>query len=571
MADWPLRNLNCSYRGRVGMNQPDEFTSYHGELLQGTYECVDRIVVNAYNPLAHSGGGFRFWWRLLWGSDETLDRAHLERMAGRFKRRLQAYAQKHKIPFVYCEIGERKHEIAEKYLPADPDFKGLFLILVGRAPGPVWEVQRNNKGQIINLYRKKNWPYVNHYYFHLMDPDWGHITVRMCGYPPFGAQVIANGHEWVERQARKQGLPINKEGNCFVGGNDYQALDRIAKTLRAEHAIGRLTKVCDRWLYSSCLCFALDLAEQERTGFHYEYSFFQLEYSRNLLFLRGTTLDEVYEKLIDRTRGALDVKTLKTIFGLKHRPHFLEAKRRSKGRMEKVIERPSYDLTVFKIHFGKWTLKIYDKGDRVLRVEVVVHNVKDIRCGTGMNKLPQLLQKIRENLVNFLNVVQAAHVSFLDQGAFDTLALPSVRGSRRLAGVDLNKPRMRFVAAAVVALSPKPNGFTVGDLALKVQEMAGWKSQQYGVRQAAYDLGKIRGKDLARRVAKSRRYVARPEAVRRLCAYTVLREKVLKPIMAGASACRIGRPPKNVHPLDAHYQNLHRELERTFRTLGLAA
>jgi hypothetical protein len=553
------------------MNQTDEFTSYHEELLQGTYECVDRIVVNAYNPFAHSGGGFRFWWRLLWGSDETLDRAHLERMAGRFKRRLQAYAQKHKIPFVYCEIGERKHEIAEKHLPADPDFTGLFLILVGRAPGPVWELQRNHKGQIINLYRKKNWPYVNHYYFHLMDPDWGHITVRMCGYPPFGAQVIANGHEWVERQARKQGLPINKEGNCFVGGNDYQALDRIAKTLRAEHAIGRLTKVCDRWLYSSCLCFALDLAEQERTGFRYEYSFFQLEYSRNLLFLRGTTLDEVYEKLIDRTRGALDVKTLKTIFGLKHRPHFLEAKRRSKGRMEKVIERPSYDLTVFKIHFGKWTLKIYDKGDRVLRVEVVVHNVKDIRCGTGMNKLPQLLQKIRENLVNFLNVVQAAHVSFLDQGAFDTLALPSVRGSRRRAGVDLNKPRMRFVAAAVVALSPKPNGFTVGDLALKVQEMAGWKSQQYGVRQAAYDLGKIRGKDLARRVAKSRRYVARPEAVRRLCAYTVLREKVLKPMMAGASACRIGRPPKNVHPLDAHYQNLHRELERTFRTLGLAA
>ncbi len=38
-------------------------------------------------------------------------------------------------------------------------------------------------------------------------------------------------------------------------------------------------------------------------------------------------------------------------------------------------------------------------------------------------------------------------------------------GTKRLAGVDLNKVRMRRVVAAVVALSPKPTGFTVSDLA----------------------------------------------------------------------------------------------------------
>lgn len=56
---------------------------------------------------------------------------------------------------------------------------------------------------------------------------------------------------------------LSKEGNCFVGGS-FQALDRLADTLCDEHAIGRLTKVCDRWAYSSCLCFALDLDEQRR-------------------------------------------------------------------------------------------------------------------------------------------------------------------------------------------------------------------------------------------------------------------------------------------------------------------
>ena len=75
------------------MKAIDEFTSYHEELLDGTYDCVDRIVVNAYFEFAQSAGGFRTWWRQLMGSDETLDRAHLERMAGRFKRRLAGYAK----------------------------------------------------------------------------------------------------------------------------------------------------------------------------------------------------------------------------------------------------------------------------------------------------------------------------------------------------------------------------------------------------------------------------------------------------------------------------------------------
>jgi len=550
------------------MSVIDDFTSYHEQLLEGHYDCVDRIVVNAYFEYAQSAGGFRSWWRTLTGSDETLDRAHLERMAGRFKRRLEAYAKKNRIPFLYCKAGERKHEKAEPYIPQDPQFKGVFLILVGRAPAPVWEVERNRKNQITNLYRKKRWPYINHYYIHLMDPEWGHVTVRICGYPPFGAQVIANGHEWVERQARKRSLPIAKEGNCFTGGTDFQALNQIAKTLRAAHAVGRLTKVCDRWLYSACLCFALDSDEQKRTQFQYQYSFYQLENSRNLLFKRGTTLDEVYQKLLDRTRRALDVKTLTTIFGRKNRPHN-HTKRGSVCRLEKGIERPAYDLTVFKIHFGKLTLKIYDKGDRVLRVEIVAHNVKDLRCGALVDKLPRLLQTMEQYLNNFLNIVQAAHVSFLDEGTFDMLAAPTQRGTQRRAGVDFNKARMRQVAAAVVALAPKPAGFTVSDLAQKVSEIAGPELPAYNSRHAAYDLSKIRGKDLVERIGKSRRYRTTSDGVAKLTAYVILRDHVIKPLIAGVIR-RQGRPPKIIHPLDQHYQNLRVELYKTFDTLGLA-
>ena len=128
------------------MKEADDFSPYHEELLDGQYDCVDRIVLNGYFPLGQQGGGFRTWWRRLTGSDATLDREHLQRLAGRFSRRLHAYAQAHHIPVIHCAPGARKHEVAEKYLPQDPTFEGLFLILVAKAPALVWEVTKTKTG-----------------------------------------------------------------------------------------------------------------------------------------------------------------------------------------------------------------------------------------------------------------------------------------------------------------------------------------------------------------------------------------------------------------------------------------
>jgi len=36
----------------------DELTERYRDLLQGSYDCVDRIVLNAYNTLCYSAGGF---------------------------------------------------------------------------------------------------------------------------------------------------------------------------------------------------------------------------------------------------------------------------------------------------------------------------------------------------------------------------------------------------------------------------------------------------------------------------------------------------------------------------------
>ncbi len=84
---------------------------------------------------------------------------------------------------------------------------------------------------------------MNHYSFHILDPDWGHLTIKISGHPPFPAQVILNGHDYVACQARKAGIAFTKEGNCFTTISDAAGLAKIADTLSEHRAIGRLSQV----------------------------------------------------------------------------------------------------------------------------------------------------------------------------------------------------------------------------------------------------------------------------------------------------------------------------------------
>ena len=128
---------------------PDELSELYQDLLIGSYDCVDRIVLNGYFRQGHSAGGFRVWWRQLFGSDESLDNTHLMRLAGRFGRRIYGYAQAHKIPVIKVPAGEHKHELAEEYLAKTKVTHGLFLILVGRTQAPVCSTFRTPGGRSV--------------------------------------------------------------------------------------------------------------------------------------------------------------------------------------------------------------------------------------------------------------------------------------------------------------------------------------------------------------------------------------------------------------------------------------
>jgi hypothetical protein len=544
---------------------PDSLSHRYVELLTGRYDCVDRIVLNAYFRMGHDPGGFRSWWRALNGSDETLNNTHLMRMAGRFSRRIHGYAKATGIPLVHCPAGERKHDLAEEYLAKTKIMQGLFLILVGRAQAPVWDVSTNH-----HIERKKPMPYVNHYSFHILDPEWGHITIKISGHPPFPAQLILNGHEYVACQARKAGIKFTKEGNCFTNISDAAGLAKIADTLSGQQAVGRLNQACQRWIYTTCLCFALDLEEQKRSGFHYQYSNYQVEYSRNLIFEIGGHMDQVFQALIDRSRVPLDLKRIKTILGYQRRPKYRERKKKS-AQWEVAVEKPTYDLTMFKLHCGKLTLKIYTKGERVLRIEVVVHNTEELRCGRSLEKFPEIVVHAKDILERFMDVLSCIDQCFIADSMLEQLPAPSWVGKTKVGGIDLNKPRMHWVVEAVIALSPSADGFTASELARQVRVFSDQHQSEYGARRAAYDLKKLRAKKIVQRIGQTRRYESTATGLKAIVALVVLRNKAIKPLLAAAQGLRASRGAQNPTALDSHYETIRTAMHAVFQELGMAA
>ena len=333
------------------------------------------------------------------------------------------------------------------------------------------------------------------------------MIIRFCPHPPFNALVILNGHEWVAREAERRKLAFRKQDNCFTELTNARDLGLVADALSSpESSVGRLVQAPERWIHSAVLCFALEIADQERTALRYNYSLFQAEYSRNLLFTSGRRMDRIFGALIDRVRGPLDLRTVKTLFGRRQRP------RRHKGQprapvVEVSLETPEYDLTILRIRFRRLVLKIYTKGERVLRIEAMAHNARPRLPARGV-VLPRGGRGASSN-----------------GGA--------LRRGARLPGHDLH--RCRTARPAPPAGAPR---------------------------------GRPRRRHRHQPCPCHR---VEPTALRAMAALLLLRDEALHPLIAAASTTCHAPKPRTTSDLDQRYAAVHHEMRSLFNTVGIAA
>jgi hypothetical protein len=160
-----------------------------------------------------------------------------------------------------------------------------------------------------------------------------------------------------------------------------------------------------------------------------------------VVFGSGAVMDRLFNTMVDRTRSRLDVPKVRTLFGSKGRRH------RPGGelspRQAVVIEKPRWNLTIFKVHFGLLTLKAYTKGERVLRFEAIAHHTKQLGCGRTLDKFTHITTRLTAMVDRFTITLDCVDVGFLPDGLLDQLPAPFQLAATRIGGIDLNQPRIR--------------------------------------------------------------------------------------------------------------------------------
>jgi hypothetical protein len=201
----------------------------------------------------------------------------------------------------------------------------------------------------------------------------------------------------------------------------------------------------------------------------------------------------------------------------------------------------------------------------------MAHNTQELDCGRSLEKFPEIVARLKSILERFMNALSCIDQCFIAEETLEQLPVPAQVGKTKVGGIDFNQARMRWVAQAVLALSPSPGGFTASQLAEQVRRLSQQSESEYGPRRAAYDLKKLRGKQIVCRIEKTARYETIPQGARAMAALVVLRDKAIKPLLAAAQQHRRSRRPQNPSPLDIHYQTIRASMRGVFHELGIAA
>ena len=169
----------------------------------------------------------------------------------------------------------------------------------------------------------------------------------------------------------------------------------------------------------------------------------------------------------------------------------------------------------------------------------------------------------------FTTMLDCVDIGFVSDGMLDRLPTASYVGATRVGGVDINKPRIHAALDATLALAVAPEGFTAADFATQVRAMTGQTEHDYTTRQAAYDLRKLRGKQLIIKPDRVRRYQVPQTAARTIAALLAVRDHVIAPILAGVRVPRQGRPPAHLTTIDRDYEHLRVGMCTLFNHLGI--
>jgi hypothetical protein len=222
-----------------------------------------------------------------------------------------------------------------------------------------------------------------HYYFYLIDEEFGLCYLRVPTWAPFRLQFYCNGHNWLAGQLRQGGIAVEPLDNTFRTIGDSARAQALADAF----PVTRLHHTLDALAARYCPVLA-------HFGTTYHWSLMQVEYATDLIFHRQDDLRPLYDTLIRTAVHTVKAADVATFLGRKLHGNYAAALGNDfHTRVEGAR---------LKHYMGPVAIKLYDKQALVLRIETTVNDVSffqhhrtvEHKDGTTETKLAPLRRTI---------------------------------------------------------------------------------------------------------------------------------------------------------------------------------
>jgi hypothetical protein len=517
----------------------DQFVSRFRDKVTGVLSGFDRLVFRGtLLPLVRDGGMFSF---LNCAGVRLLDfKDFVVKTSERVKEATLADARADERPVRYIERSSTsKEDVARDIAAESPVNEGLICALTAVEPCMSFEYHRspNPKERGLKLRPRK----CLHIYKYLLHPLFGFMNARIQTWFPFNIQICLNGREWLARALERKGIGFKRHDNCFTALDDARAAQRLMdKQLETDWPalLTRLARTMNPLhdeIFAPC-------------PMDYYWSAYQTEWATDVMFKDPRSLAEIYPPLVQHAMNHFKSPDVMRFLGKKAHGGFTgELVTSFKNRPEGVR---------VKHWLAGNSIKMYDKGGSVLRVETTIAKPtpfkvlrpvsddkpngklawKPLRKGVAdLHRRAEVSQRANDNYLTALSAVDDA--TALSE-IFDEVSRPVSMAGHRLRALRIGDKDDIALLETIARGEFATAGFRNRDLQRLLHPVRRDPSPEHR-RQIAGRCGRrirlLRAHGLVRKVPKSHRYTLTPKGHRLSAALFAARQATTQQLLRNAA------------------------------------
>jgi hypothetical protein len=536
----------------------DRFLELFGHLVEFTYAVWDRIVLRGYYERLQRPQNIVYFFRDICGIRCITPSALARRTEG-YRRWVEGYARRRRIPILLPPKGVKKEDFVADFYRRFRRPEGVVAIVKSMEQGPTFVSYEPQypppSGDDYRIIKRASAKQYLHYYFYVLDPVMGPMSLRVGTYLPFTVGCYMNGHSYLDRRLRQAGVPFRKDDNAIVACADPNVLRRLGNALD------------ERVLHERASYWAWRLAPsftpRERTlcGLQYRWSVAQIEFAQDVIFRRSAPLQNLFRRATEIGVALGGATQTRQIFGRR-------INKRYHGKLETVLEHRDAGHPVLRAYYQTSYVKQYEKGDRLLRTETCVNDPYHLGVGRHLENLPKLKAHLTATTDRYLAQQAELLDSTVDTGALAALAQPILVGKRRIPGIKLHDDRIIRALDALLYTGGLLGDWTTRDLYDRILARHRIPENDYSLAQLRYDLQKLRAHQIAERIGNTRRYRLTPKGVRIAAVLVKARDRLLGPILASPAAKRSSRST-NPSTVEGALRKIDKALDALCDEIGL--